>query len=303
MRSGGEFSPTGVSLHELLQRLGILGVVTPGSLAWDTFPSAADALALTSSASANTDGTWTDVTGTNGIAVPYWVTHVAWVQVTNSDDRRYRLGLREDAGSSARRRLAIMGNVHSDAGANWYRAAGVRCMLPMLMAPSTFLEAALANEAAAAEQVDIYTTVLKRKPVIMPANMRQFSTITPLGNKTPGNVSGLAVTADGAGWGTWGAYAELQAGFASPVLITAVAIDTAATGNMQAAFATGAGGSEIDWGVFGHPRLVGNAELRGWVYYDLMPYCLALPASTRVASRLRAASGLSAAVQFEYLPI
>lgn len=264
----------------LLGGLGVLGIVNIGALAYDSFPQAAVATTAITGAIPFTDGAAATPIAGGGITVPYIVTHLTPVWVTNTSGTI--MWTIRPAGSGSLRyltdRTRYSTSTYMDA---WP-------VLPYQMDASAALELLIRGEPISASK-KAYVEVCKVNPVAIPSLLR----VDPRTASAifPTTATATAVNS-AAGTGTYGAYVQITASVGTPnVLIYSVTISSNAAVDVQVAFSTGAAAAEVDWGVFGIPRTAGTAVMG--ITYNL-PFPVLVPGGTRIAARVR--NNTSAAV-------
>jgi hypothetical protein len=286
--------------RQTLAELGMGGVVLPGSLAYDCYPQAAVPLAFVTGASDNVDTAYQSFVANGAITSDYIAATVAIAGPgTTATAETIRLSLRRIGGSSPLRR--VLDGCHSAGPSNI--APHTAPLLPLRVPASIGIEGAVAvTDNGAAQTTYAYLSVVKQRPLILPDLMRvPYNALQDVVVTTA--TGGVAMAASTA-W-AYGAYSQLTAGIASPILITAIIISSAIQTNatFQVALATGAAASEVDVGVFGYPPNNFNASGLHGLRYPL-PFPIYVPASIRLAARMRVSSGaVGASVNAEYLAL
>lgn len=264
----------------LLAENGVLGIVNIGALAYDSFPQALPATSTTTGAIPFTDGAASTPIAVAGITVPFMVTHLTPVWSSNSSGTCF--WTIRPAGSGSLRYITDRTRYSTS---TYMEAWSV---LPYKFAASAAVELLLRGEQISVSKT-AYVEVCKVNPVAIPSLMRvdPRSALALL----PTTATGIARNT-AAGAGTFGAYTDVAASVGtSNILIYSVTITSNAAVDIQVGFSTGAAAAEIDWGIFGIPRVLGSAVM-GLTYN--LPFPVLVPAGTRIAVHAR--NNTSAAV-------
>lgn len=288
------------SLISTLYGMGIRGVVPVGALAWQTYPAAAAAPVVVPGALSGEDGPAIGFIAPNLLTLPYWATHWNYTfrERPNNNVERWKL---QDSLGVTRRAIRFQ-NPAKDTGGLTMGESPVVTLPPIPLTPDLGIRAVLAVDSVAGlpdQGARAYLTALLVRPLIVPALLAVAP--TALGAVLPTTAAGTTLTSSATSW-AFGSYVQLTAGLATGALITSVSINSGSETDGQAAFATGAGGSEIDWGIFGWAEPAGTYLTAA--RYNLNPFPLYLPASTRLAARCRGTAGSDTFnVGIEYIPI
>lgn len=277
----GGFGYSVDNLSALGARLGLGGVVLPGSMGYDTFPTAANPTTVTTGASANTLGSDATLVGSSAITVPYFFCGLALSYFKSGQvnaPTRYQIKTGSTVIRTASFMLLCDGVTATASWSYWYPVNPYLCP-----ANNTLLAANTSDSSNTSLGVPTYALVLRKPvtylPLLSPTGMNVVAT------DLPNDVTGIA-PANGGGTWTYGAYSQISAGIATPILITRVAVDISTTNNhIQVSLATGAAASEVDFATFGAPVNTGQ-QVQSLVY-DL-PYPVLIDSNTRLAARSRA---------------
>lgn len=290
------------ALTETLRALGVGGVVMPGQQSWNTWPVAAGPVVITPNAANETDGAAATLIAAAAITVPYYVVGFPF-RIGAAGDFQLRLKLQSTT-PTVYRILRAYGDrtTGPDAG---IQAPGFP---PIPIAANLGFQGIVATSPGAGPTVQAWAIVLTQSAVVPVADLL-VAAPTAFGGMVP------FVDSTGVFWATartenttvgyvWGNYVEITPGLPTAALVTAVWGNTEDSINhVQAAYATGASGGEVDWGIFGWPapQSAEPSDAR----HNLMPFPFYLPANTRLAVRARAGglTNLNFMTALEYIPI
>lgn len=277
----------------LLHKLGVGGVVLSGATSYDCYPQGAAPATVTGAAQANTDGAATTLIAAAAIAADYIATHLATVMNSATLTGTAFVSLRQVAAGTVRRFIADR--------SRYSTSSYMECwpLVPSLFAGGLGAEAVLRCEQPSFVKL-VYLEICKAQPHLIPDLLR----IDPrsASDLLPTTPAGTAVVAAAGAWNYTAAPTQIAASVGtSPILVTAVHITSAAAVHAQVSLMTGAGAAEVEWGVFGIPRVAG-VEVMG-ISYPL-PYPVLIPAGTRLAARARSsAGGTTHEVGVTYVPV
>lgn len=283
-----------------LQGLGMRGIIPTGALAWQSYPAGARAATFLPGAGETIDGSPIGFISPNLLTRPYMVTHLNWAARSDNGEHICQWKIQDSLGVT--RRVFRFQNPGKETAGTIFGQSLTATFPPIPLLPSQGVRGVLAAEnplVIPELAMRGYLTALLVQPQIIPSLMAVAPTAT--GAVLPTTVAGTVLTEAATSW-TYGSYAQLTGGLGTGALITAIVMTSTSTEDLQVAFATGGGGSEVDWGVFGMAEPLG-ANLVG-CRYDLQPFPLFLPASTRLAARARGTNGSDTVnVGVEYIPL
>lgn len=274
-----------------LRALGINGIVPTGELAWQTYPVAARAQVFTPG------GLTAGFIAPNLLANSYQVTHINYASRSTVGPRTNRWSIQDSLG--AVRREILFQNPGKGTGGVLFGQSVVASLPPIPLTPNLGVKASLTSAVTVDADIRAYITALLVQPQVVPSLLAVAP--TTLGSTLPTPTDGTVVTENAESW-EWGSYVQMTGGLATSVLVTAVIISSTSNGDGQVAFAVGGNGSEVDWGIFGWAEPMGPGLVAA--RYDLQPYPLFMPLSTRIAARVRGTTGSETYnVGLEYIPI
>lgn len=284
-------------LVETLGSLGVGGIVFPGQKAWDCWPRSASPVTVTPNAANNTDGSSATLIIAGQIDTPYYVVGFTF-KSRGSGDFQVRFKLDSSAGVTQRRIRAYNDRTTGPNG-------GIQMpgFPPIFFTQNTGLDVAVATSPGSGPGFDAYAISLRSDMVHIVPDLLVAAPTSHGGAFPDGELGALAETPGTTAW-TYGNYYEVTEGLDTPALITAIwATIEQSTADIQVAFATGASGGEVDWGVFGWAVPGGTDDADGRM--SLMPFPFYLPAETRLAVRVRSANTTSfgVLVGLEYVPV
>lgn len=287
------------SLVQTLIGLGLGGVVMPGALAWDSYPRAAGPVNVVPNATTETDGAAATLIAAAAITVPYYVTHLVFASAA-AGEFQLRLKLQNSTPTIFRILRACNNRTTGPNG-----AIQSLSFPPIPIAASLGTQAIIATAPGAGPTQQAYVTTLLQSRVISVPELlavapRSNGDIFPASSEIEG---AIAATLDTVAW-AYGNYVEVTPGLPVPALVTAVwGQISRSVASVQATFAAGASGGEVDWGTFAWPVPAGADD--GGARHNLAPFPFYLPANTRVAVRARSAGTVSVEFQtsLEYVPV
>lgn len=286
-------------LTQTLWGLGVRGIVPPGALAWQTYPSAAGNASVHGNTTDAADSIAVGVIAPGAITTPYYITHINEVEQNRDGGRISRSKIQDFSGNNLR--IFRFQNPAKQTSGIKFGNNLVQEILAMSMPGGSGVKFVVATDNNSFDiEHGCYVTVLLVEPQIVPALLTK--TPTALGAVLPTTAAGLALTSGSTEWTFPASYSQLTAGLATGAIVTTVIISSTSINNGQVAFATGGAGSEIDWGIFPWADPVGTTLTAA--RYSLMPFPLYLPPSTRLAARARSGNPSDTFnVGIEYLPI
>ena len=274
----------GYDLPTYLTSLGVGGVVMPGSLSWECWPQNSTTSQVTAGA-ANTDGSADSTISAGEIARPYYVTHIAWAIDQSAINVRWKV-------------LEGTNTVRTLRGVSREDTVDPpmlnRVNPPYQMAANANTNVIIATTGGG-EAINYYLEIMKGTPVTLPVLMdrmpRQSQTVLPIGAVGADELEMVGPTTNAIP-GAWGDYKEIDAGQTGPYLIYGVNVLRKQDQDNIMAFATGAEGAEVDWGTFGTPTM-SSASNNSAIFYDLRPWPVYIPPSTRLSGRVQYVDGVA----------
>ena len=286
-------------LANALRAGGMATIFDATALIWESYPKLASAATVTGAAGADTNGAAATLIGAGAITTPFYLSHIS---LGSDDNNRFsaNLSIRDAGGGTVRRVVSYWGE-DVGAGTNSFGHM-VRNLLPYRAPASQGYEAVVGTDPGSS-YVYAYLTVIKREPFVFPGITNLIAQTATA--KVPSASQGTIATSGATAW-AYGSYAQLTAGIGTPILITGLIISQTTGSNgfsFQVAFATGAGGAEIDFAVVAKPGCNGTSFQFG-SYYNLAPFGVYLPANTRIAARSASNNtGINARAIVEYIPL
>lgn len=282
------------SLVWALRKMGQLGIINIGATAYDSYPQAVVAPTITSSVTPYTLGVATTLIAAAGITPDFYATHLAWVLAAGATNGNTRAQIRTLAGQDRR-------SVGARLTTSTSSYPVLHQLAPYRFAGGSGVDIVSSSEVGGQTQ-RAYLEVLKVEPEPMPSLMRADPTAASA--LFPTTSAGTSINS-AAGAGTYTAVpVQITASVgAASVLIYSVQITSAAAVDLQVSVMTGAGGAEVEWGVFGMPRSAGVALLG--VQY-ILPFPVLVPATTRLAARVRnntTGAAVASEVGIGYVPL
>lgn len=267
----------GPRLTDLISRLSYRAMPVAANV-YQTWPNLAAGLSVTPAASPG--GSWVEfISAASAPAVPFTVAFVCHVGNGFNSSITVEVGVGAAGAEVVRSSMSMVG-IGSTTGRG---ARSVPTPLPIIPGGSRVSLRAISGVVAAAD--------LKIVSAILPSRLDPLSTLrfaTMFSTWYPGTtaMTGFGDSAlSGAIW-TYGAFQEVWAAAveASPVIITGISgIQRVNQG--QAAFATGAAGSEVVWGEFP----IATAAADSGLHFEL-PVPLIVPGTTRHSCKYASAS-------------
>lgn len=287
-------------LTETLQALGIGGVVYPGALAWDCWPQAANPTTVTPNAADETDGAAATLIAAAAVSYPYYV---VGFPLRSGAAGNFQIRFKLQNSTPTIFRVIRTYNDRSTGPNAGIRAPGFP---PIPIAGGLGFQAIVATHPGAGPAYQAYAHILNQASVKVVPDISAVASSNN-GNTFPdleSSILGTQLFTSGTTAWIYGDWVEITPGIDTPCLITGIWGNIeGSTNHVQATYATGPSGGEVEWATLGWPAPQGSddADAR----HNLTPFPFYLPANTRLAAKARCSGStlITFDTAVEYIPL